>query len=101
MLVQRFLGSAWATVHGATDPQQLLVSTLEGGFAASQVKEFPAGTFHVDMAQPAANTAFYCLEPEAKDGFVGWGVLTEYLRSIGVDQRSIVYPVYKYFKILE
>ncbi len=75
--------------------------TLEGGFAASQIKEFPAGTFHVDMAQPAANTAFYCLEPEAKDGFVGWGVLTDYLQSIGVDQRSIVYPVYKYFKILE
>ncbi len=74
---------------------------LEGGFAASEVKEFPAGTFHVDMAQPAANTAFYCLEPEAKDGFVGWGVLTDYLRSIGIDQRSIVYPVYKYFKILE
>ena len=75
--------------------------TLEGGFAASSVKEFPAGTFHIDMAQPAANTAFYCLEPQAADGFVGWDVLTDYLLSIGVDQRSIVYPIYKYFKILE
>jgi hypothetical protein len=75
--------------------------TLEGGFAVSAVKEFPAGTFHVDMAQPAANTAFYCLEPQAADGFVGWDVLTEYLQSIGVDERSIVYPFYKYFKILE
>ncbi len=72
--------------------------TLEGGFAASQVKEFPAGTFHVDMAQPAANTAFYCLEPQANDGFVGWDVLTDYLRSIGVDQRSIVYPDLQVFQ---
>lgn len=32
---------------------------LEGGFVPSPVREFPAGTFHVDMAQPLANVAFY------------------------------------------
>ena len=74
---------------------------LEGGFAKSSVKEFPAGTFRVDMAQPAANLAFYCLEPQAADGFVGWGVMDSYLKSVGSDKRSIVYPIYKYFKILE
>jgi hypothetical protein len=75
--------------------------SLKGGFAPSPVKEFPAGTFRVDMAQPNANTAFYCLEPQAADGFVGWGVLDEHLRSLGADRRSVVYPIYKYFKILE
>lgn len=74
---------------------------LDGGFAPSPVREFPAGTFRVDMAQPLANMAFYCLEPQVADGFVGWGVFDAYFKSAGVDKRSIVYPVYKYFKILE
>lgn len=33
MYVQRFLGSAWASVHGSKDPQKLLVSLLESDFA--------------------------------------------------------------------
>jgi len=74
---------------------------LEGGFAKSPAKEFPAGTFRVDMAQPMANVAFYCLEPQAADGFVGWGVLDAYFKSASADKRSVVYPIYKYFKILE
>ena len=74
---------------------------LDGGFAPSPAREFPAGTFRVDMAQTLANMAFYCLEPQAADGFVGWGVFDAYFKSAGVDKRSIVYPVYKYFKILE
>jgi len=72
---------------------------LEGGFAPSPGKEFPAGTFRVDMAQPAANVAFYCLEPQAADGMVGWGVFDAWLKSQSVEKRSVVYPVYKYFKI--
>lgn len=75
--------------------------TLEGTFRKSSSKKFPPGTFHVDLAQPLANMAFYCLEPQAADGFVGWGVLDSYLKSIGADKRKAVYPVYKYFKILE
>jgi hypothetical protein len=74
---------------------------LDGGFAKSPVKEFPAGTFHVDMAQPMANVAFYMLEPQAADGFVGSGVFTTVFTSLGADKRSIVYPVYKYFKVLD
>ena len=74
---------------------------LEGAFAASASKEFPAGTFRVDLAQPLANLAFYCLEPQAADGFVGWGVFESWLKSVGSDKRSVVYPVYKYFKIKE
>jgi hypothetical protein len=74
---------------------------IEGGFAPSPAKEFPAGTFRVDMAQPLANTAFYCLEPQAADGFVGWGVFDAWFKSVGADKRSVVYPVYKYFKVLE
>jgi len=30
------------------------MTTLEGGFATSAVKEFPAGTYRVDLAQPTA-----------------------------------------------
>ncbi|MBN2264237.1 MAG: hypothetical protein JW775_00355, partial [Candidatus Aminicenantes bacterium] len=74
---------------------------LEGGFAPSPAREFPAGTFRVDLAQPLANVAFYCLEPQAADGFAGWGVFDEYLEKIGAGERSVVYPVYKYFKVLE
>ncbi|RPJ70646.1 MAG: hypothetical protein EHM24_14870 [Acidobacteria bacterium] len=74
---------------------------LDGGFAASPSREFPAGTFRVDMAQPMANVAFYMLEPQAADGFVGSGVFETLFKSLGADHRSIVYPVYKYFKVLE
>ncbi len=76
--------------------------SLEGRFVLpADVREFPAGTFHVDMAQPMANVAFYCLEPQAADGFVGWGVFDDVLESIGAGRTSIAYPVFKYFKIVE
>ena len=76
------------------------MTRLDGGFFRSREKEFPAGTFKVDMAQRLANVAFYCLEPEVGDGFVGWNVLDGYLISIGAGERSVVYPIYKYFEIL-
>jgi hypothetical protein len=76
------------------------MTELEGGFLKS-TKEFPAGTYQVDLAQPLANMAFYCLEPEVGDGFVGWGLFDDYLISIGVRERSVVYPVFKYLKIVE
>ena len=74
---------------------------LEGAFAPSPGREFPAGTFRVDLAQPAANMAFYALEPQAADGFAAWGLLDAWLRSAGVETRSVVYPVYKYFRLKE
>ena len=77
------------------------MTRFQGGFFKSAKKEFPAGTFKVDMAQPLGNMAFYCLEPEVGDGFVGWNLLNDYLKTLGVEQHSVVYPVYKYLKIIE
>lgn len=77
------------------------MTRLEGGFFKSQRKEFPAGTFHIDMAQPLANMAFYCLEPEIGDGFVGWNLFNDYLYDLGVKNQSVVYPIYKYLKTIE
>ncbi len=77
------------------------MTRLDGGFYRSEKKEFPAGTYRVDMAQPFANLVFYCLEPQVGDGFVGWGLLDDYLKSIGIEERSVVYPIFKYLKTVE
>ena len=71
------------------------MTVLDGAFTAKSVREFPAGTYYLDMAQPMANAAFYYLEPQARDGFVGWGVLDEVLRGLGARERAIVYPIFK------
>jgi hypothetical protein len=65
------------------------MTVLDGTFSALQTKEFPAGSFYVDMAQPMANAAFYYLEPQARDGFVGWGVLDDKLKG------ATMYPIFK------
>ncbi len=78
----------------------LNLTILDGGFFGPSVREFPAGSFLVDLAQPMANAAFYYLEPQAADGFAGAGLLDEYLRRLGVDERPIVYPVFKYRRIV-
>jgi hypothetical protein len=72
------------------------MTVLEGGFFGPSVRVFPAGTYFVDMAQPMANAAFYFLEPQSRDGFVGWSVLDETLRDLGAEERPIVYPIFKY-----
>jgi hypothetical protein len=66
------------------------MTVLDGEFSPLQVREFPAGSYLVDMAQPMANAAFYYLEPQARDGFVGWGVLDEKLKGLAT------YPIFKY-----
>jgi hypothetical protein len=71
------------------------MTVLDGAFSALQTKEFPAGSFYVDMAQPMANAAFYYLEPQARDGFVGWGVLDDKLKALGVERGAAVYPIFK------
>ena len=71
------------------------MTTLDGSFSPVITKEFPAGSFLVDMAQPMANAAFYYLEPQSRDGFVGWGLMDEALRTLGAAERSVVYPVFK------
>jgi hypothetical protein len=77
------------------------MTTLEGGFYGPSTREFPAGTYFIDMAQPMANAAFYYLEPESMDGFVGWGVLDGFLRDRGVESHPIVYPIFKYQKTVD
>ncbi len=67
---------------------------LEGEFAPA-TRDFPAGTFFVDMAQPMANAAFYYLEPQAADGFVGWGIMDDALGLTGTRATPNVYPVFK------
>ena len=64
------------------------MTVLDGTFAPLATKEFPAGSFYLDMAQPMANAAFYYLEPQARDGFVGWSVLDDKLRAIGADKGA-------------
>ena len=71
------------------------MTTLDGGFFGPSTREFPAGSFYLDMAQPMANAAFYYLEPQAMDGFVGWGLLDEALRARGAERHPVVYPIFK------
>ena len=77
------------------------MTVLEGGFFGPSVRDFPAGTYFVDMAQPMANAAFYFLEPQARDGMVGWGVLDDALRKLGAEKHPVVYPVFKFRREIE
>lgn len=69
------------------------MTTLDGAFETVASREFEPGSFYVDMAQPMANAAFYYLEPQARDGFVGWWVFDEILKS------AKTYPVFKVKKL--
>lgn len=75
---------------------------LIGAFASAPAegREFPAGTFKVDLAQPMANLAFYLLEPQAADGFAGSGVFDTVFEKLAAASPRFVYPVFKYYKIL-
>jgi hypothetical protein len=77
------------------------MTTLDGAFSPLIGREFPAGSFQVDMAQPMANAAFYYLEPQARDGFVGWGVMDDVLKALGAPERTIVYPIFKARKTIQ
>ena len=78
----------------------LNLTIIDGGFFGPSVREFPAGSFLVDLAQPMANAAFYYLEPQAADGFAAAGLLDEYLKRLGADERPVVYPIFKYRRIV-
>jgi hypothetical protein len=71
------------------------MTVLDGAFSERRTVEFPAGSYYVDMAQPMANAAFYYLEPQARDGFVGWGLLDDTLRELGAAEREVTYPIFK------
>jgi hypothetical protein len=74
------------------------MTELAGGFIQTK-KSFPAGTWKIDLAQPLANLAFYCLEPEVPDSFTGWGLLDGFLKKRGAPRYSVVYPIFKYLKL--
>jgi hypothetical protein len=71
------------------------MTVLDGAFSELRGVEFPAGSFYVDMAQPMANAAFHYLEPQARDGFVGWGLLDDTLRELRAAGRDVIYPIFK------
>ncbi|HEY7474113.1 MAG TPA: M14 family zinc carboxypeptidase [Vicinamibacterales bacterium] len=71
------------------------MTVLDGAMSPLVTRDFPAGTFYLDMAQPMANAAFYYLEPQARDGFVGWGVMNEILRKLTAAGGQAVYPIFK------
>ncbi|MEX0314388.1 MAG: M14 family metallopeptidase [Allomuricauda sp.] len=73
------------------------MTTFKGDFAEAKNQTFPAGTYHVDMAQPLANLIFYALEPQVKDGFLGWKLMDDYLIENGAKKGTYVYPIFKYF----
>ncbi len=75
------------------------MTELNGGWFKT-IKTYPDGSYHIDMAQPLANVAFYCLEPEVGDGLVGWNYFNSYLKSKGAETNSVVFPVFKYLKTL-
>lgn len=83
------------SVFRMNDPRGSALRVVEGSFAQVE-RSFPAGTYFVDMAQPMANAAFYYLEPEASDGFVGWRVLDQTLLELASAGYPFAYPIFKY-----
>ena len=78
-----------------TDQRDYPLTVLDGAFAKSERRDFPAGSYWLDMAQPRANAAFYLLEPQSRDGMVAWWVFDDTLRELGANERSIIYPIFK------
>lgn len=77
------------------------MTVLDGAFARTTGRTFPAGSYRIDMAQPMARAAFYFLEPQSRDGMVAWWVFDDVLKALGVDSRPIVYPVFKMAREME
>jgi hypothetical protein len=77
------------------------MTTLDGKFSELVTRECPAGSFYVDMAQPMANAAFYYLEPQSRDGFVGWHLLDEALKELGAEEHQAVYPIFKVRRVVK
>ena len=74
------------------------MTELEGNWVKIK-KTYPTGSYLVDMAQPLANVAFYCLEPEVGDGLVGWNFFNDYLKR-REETSNFDFPVFKYLYIV-
>lgn len=70
----------------------------EGSFAEIS-REFEAGDYWVDLAQPLANLIFYTLEPQSDDGLVTWNFFDDYFEANGIEEGSVEYPVFKYYEL--
>ena len=64
-----------------------------------KTRTFKKGDFWINMAQPLTNLAFYTLEPQSDDGLLTWNFFDKYLKSIGVNEKTVEYPVFKYYSI--
>jgi hypothetical protein len=74
------------------------LTRLDGEFIPVVSRTYPAGSIHIDLAQPIMRLAFYCLEPETRDGFLGWGLFDEELEK-RLNWGNREYPVFKYLKV--
>ena len=73
------------------------MASLKGIFSQSK-KKFNKGDYVVDMAQPLANFIFYLLEPQSDDGLVNWNFFDNYFEKQGINNKPVVYPVFKYYE---
>ena len=74
------------------------MATLEGNFKPS-TKSFNKGDYWIDLAQPLANLIFYMLEPQSDDGLVTWNFFDTYFQDRGISERTVEYPIFKYFEL--
>jgi hypothetical protein len=72
------------------------MASVTGEFKA-ETKKFKKGDYVVDLAQPLANFIFYMLEPQSDDGLVNWNFFDSYLEKQTHDNKTVVYPVFKYY----
>jgi hypothetical protein len=70
---------------------------VEGQFVPKKTV-VKAGSYYVDMRQPLAWLIFYMLEPQSDDGLLFWNYLDDYLKSKGIENKPVAYPVLKLMK---
>lgn len=69
---------------------------LTGTFEAATAS-YSKGAFKIDLAQPLANLIFYLLEPQSDDGLVTWNFFDKALYKLGVNDKPVDFPVFKYW----
>lgn len=75
------------------------MTTLDGAFKAISNVSVEPGAFHIDLAQPLAYLVFYALEPEVRDGFMGWNMMDDLLKEKLTNNEVASYPILKYFTL--
>jgi hypothetical protein len=90
---ERFLITDFS--HGR-EFQGHMMTTVNGRFERTQ-REFPVGSFLVDLAQPLAYLAFYLLEPESDDGLTTWNYFDDAIEPVAESGETVEFPVLKYY----